>query len=240
MELAPDGCFGIDCEGELRATTTAVCFGRELAWIGMVLTEELYRGRGFARRLMEHALAYLRDREVGWIKLDATDMGRTLYERLGFREEGAVERWMRPPGDSARRDTAVCRFEMDGILDREAFGADRSRLLSILAGIESVSIPGTGFAVGRGGARAAYFGPCVARSAEAARQMLAWFLERHAAENVYCDILPANLDAVATAREFGFEPSRRLSRMFVSGVDAAPPLRNNDALVFAAAGFEYG
>jgi len=129
---------------------------------------------------------------------------------------------------------------MDGKLDREAFGADRSRLLSILAGIESVSIPGTGFAMGRGGACAAYFGPCVAGSAEAARQMLAWYLEKHAAENVYCDILPANLAAVATAREFGFAPSRRLSRMFVSGVDAPPPLRNNDALVFAAAGFEYG
>src|ERR1700683_3728177 len=72
IELAPDGCFGIDCDGELRATTTAVCFGRDLAWVGMVLTEGAYRGRGFARRLMEHALTYLRDREVAWIKLDAT------------------------------------------------------------------------------------------------------------------------------------------------------------------------
>ncbi len=240
MALAPDGCFGLDCDGELRATATAVCFGRDLAWIGMVLTDCRYRGRGFARRSMEHALAFLRDREVGWIKLDATDMGRPLYERLGFQVEGAVERWMRPAGQLARIGAASCPFEMDEALDREAFGADRSRLLSVLAGIESVSDPGAGFAMGRGGARAAYFGPCVARSADSARKLLAWFLARHAGEDVYCDILAANLDAVATVREFGFERARSLSRMFVSGVEAPPALQNNDALVFAAAGFEFG
>jgi GNAT superfamily N-acetyltransferase len=243
IELAPDGCFGIDFDGELRATTTAICFSRDLAWIGMVLTDHRYRGRGFARRLMEHVLAYLRDREVAWIKLDATDMGRPLYERLGFRVEGAVERWirlMRPAGQLPQRGGESGPFEMDSALDREAFGADRSMLLSVLAGIESVSIPGEGFAMGRAGAQAAYFGPCVARSADSARRLLAWFLERHAAEKVYCDILPSNLDAVATAREFGFERSRTLSRMFVSGVETPPDLRNNDALVFAAAGFEFG
>jgi hypothetical protein len=129
---------------------------------------------------------------------------------------------------------------MDGALDRDAFGADRSMLLSVLAGIESVSIPGEGFAMGRAGSRAAYFGPSVARSADAARQLLAWFLERHAGDTVYCDILPFNVDAVAVAREFGFERARNLSRMFVSGVEAPRALQNNDALVFAAAGFEFG
>ena len=49
LTLAPESCFGIECDGELRATTTAICYGRELAWIGMVLTDPAYRGRGFAR-----------------------------------------------------------------------------------------------------------------------------------------------------------------------------------------------
>ena len=92
LRLAPEGCYCIEAGGTVAATTTAVCFGRELAWIGMVLTHPDYRGQGLARRLMEHALAQL-DRRVDWIKLDATDMGRPLYSKLGFQDECPVERW---------------------------------------------------------------------------------------------------------------------------------------------------
>jgi GNAT superfamily N-acetyltransferase len=238
LALAPEGCFGIECDGALRATATAVCFGRELAWIGMVLTEREYRGRGFARRLMEHALAYLRTLRVDWIKLDATNMGLPLYQRLGFRAEGAIERWLRAPGPAPGYG-ATRHNTLDSALDREASGTDRSRLLAVLAGFESAAIAG-GFAMGRPGSQAAYFGPCVARSADAARDLIAWFLEQHAEESVYWDILPANADAVAVAREFGFERARELVRMAIPGVEDPTPLVNNDALVFATAGFEFG
>ena len=240
LMLEPDGCFAIECDGHVRATATAVCFGEELAWVGMVLTDGQYRGRGFARWLMEHTLAYLRGRRVAWIKLDATDMGRPLYERLGFREEGGIERWIRPAGAWPRQRSTVGRFDLDAALDREAYGADRSCLLQMLAGIESASMAGAGFAMGRPGSRAAYFGPCVARSVEGARALLSWFLEKHAKESVYWDILPANGCAVALAREFGFEPVRRLARMALAGVKDPPALGNDDALVYATAGFEFG
>jgi GNAT superfamily N-acetyltransferase len=240
LALEPYGCFAIECDGEVRATTTAVCFGEELAWVGMVLTDARYRGRGFARRLMEHALVYLRAKRVAWIKLDATDMGRPLYERLGFREEGSIERWIRPAGVVQRSIGTVGRFDFDAALDREAFGADRSGLLRVLAGIESASVAGMGFAMGRPGAKAVFFGPCVARSVDAARELLAWFIEKHQQESVYWDILPANGDAVALAREFGFEPVRSLARMALAGVENPPALGNDDARVYAAAGFEFG
>lgn len=240
LALEPEGCFAIECDGEVRATTTAVCFGQELAWVGMVLTDAQYRGRGFARRLMEHTLAYLRGKRVAWIKLDATDMGRPLYERLGFREEGTIERWIKQAGAAPAHSGAVSPFDFDAALDRQAFGADRSRLLRVLAGVESVSIAGMGFAMGRPGARATYFGPCVARSAGAARELLAWFLEKHTEDSIYWDILPANGNAVALAREFGFEPVRRLARMALAGVENPSALHHDDTLVYSTAGFEFG
>src|SRR5947209_20559745 len=80
MELAPHGCFGIDVDGVLASTTTAVCYGTDLAWIGMVLTSAEHRGRGLARTLMRHTLEYIAQRGVECVKLDATDMGRPLYE----------------------------------------------------------------------------------------------------------------------------------------------------------------
>ena len=240
LSLAPDSCFGLDCDGELRATTTAVCFGQDLAWIGMVLTQHEYQRRGLARCLMEHALESLRKRPVGWIKLDATELGVPLYESLGFREEGRIERWIRPRGAAPGHETSAGRFAPDSGLDREAFGADRSGLLSILAGIESASIAGMGFAMGRPGSRAAYFGPCVARSASAARDLAAWFLHRHADEDVYWDILTANTEATEIARELGFSRGRELVRMALAEARNVPPLRNRDPLVFATAGFEFG
>ena len=239
LTLAPEACFGIDGDGELRATTTAVCFGQELAWIGMVLTDPGYRGRGFARRLVEHALGYLCGKGVGWIKLDATDMGRPLYTRLGFREECGIERWIRPAGRVPASGASPGPFALDAALDREAFGADRSRLLDVLARIESASMPGMGFAMGRPGSKAAYFGPCVARSADAARELLVWFLRRHPEEKVCWDILAPNADAITIAREFGFARARSLVRMDLSGVKNVR-FEKHDDFVFAAAGFEFG
>ena len=240
LALAPDGCFGIDCDGDLRATATAVCFGQELAWIGMVLTQQEYQRRGLARRLMEHALEYLRNRSAAWIKLDATELGVPLYESLGFREESRIQRWIRPKGPESRGHSSAGLFAPDAALDREAFGADRSGLLNVLAGIESASITGSGFAMGRPGSRAFYFGPCAARTSHAARELLVWFLRRHKQEDVYWDILPVNTDALEIARDFGFERGRELVRMALAGARNPPPLRNRDSLVFATAGFEFG
>ena len=50
FKLAPEGCFGIDVDGQLAATATAVAYGAEVAWIGMALLRpraggEAWRGR---------------------------------------------------------------------------------------------------------------------------------------------------------------------------------------------------
>ena len=246
MRMAPDGCFGLECEGELAATTTAVRYGTELAWIGMVLTHPRFRGRGFARRLMEHAIAYLELEGVAWMKLDATDMGYPLYRKLGFEDECVVERWMRGPGaeacGTAESCGAPCHFALEEWidLDREAFGADRSRLLAELASGEAAAVPGGGYAMGRAGSKAAYFGPSVTQSAEAARVLLCWFLRLHPQEPVYWDLFPDNAAAVELARELGFECRRKLVRMARRGAGAAAGLTHKDALNRALAGFEYG
>lgn len=240
MRLEPRGCFGIDCDGTLAATTTAVCYGRDLAWIGMVLTAPEFRGRGFARRLMCHALDYLAARGVEWIKLDATDMGKPLYCSLGFEDECVVERWGREPAPCDGPELPPLE-EIPAALDREAFGADRLALLRLLAPMGSARGPEGGYAMCRPGTKAAYFGPCVSRSAEEARTLLRWFLSRHAGQMVYWDLLDCNPEAMELAREFGFRPLRRLWRQAVRRPQAkTPTLPRNDRLVFAIGGFECG
>lgn len=240
IELAPEGCFALETDGRLVSTATVVCYGRELAWIGMVLTDPEYRGRGFARRLMECALAYAHRKGVAWIRLDATDMGRPLYQRLGFEDEAIVERWAAGPRPPRAEPGCLYPFELDEELDREAFGADRRSVLERLARWEAVSLPGCAYAMGRPGSKAFYFGPCVSRSPEAAQRLLECFLARHAGETVFWDLFPANRAAVELARACGFEPQRRLVRMVLRGAADGPPPAGNDRLVYGIAGFEYG
>jgi GNAT superfamily N-acetyltransferase len=234
LALAPEGCFGLQVDGTLVATTTAVCYGTRLSWIGMVLTDTAFRGRGYARRLMEHALNHVDNLGVECIKLDATDMGRPLYLKLGFEDECPIERWFRGGGPpAAHPETSP--FHFNSGLDFEAFGADRSALLDRLAAIESASVD-RAFAAGRPGASTAYFGPCVAPDVNQARTLLEWFLARHPGEPIYWDLMPDNLEACRLAGEFGFEPRRRLLRM----VRSNSSFRSNPDYVFAIAGFEYG
>src|SRR5258708_1295320 len=140
LELEPEGCFGIELEGRLAATITAICYGLELAWIGMVLTDPEFPGQGLASRLMRPTLEFPDGRGVPCVKLDATDMGIGLYRKFGFVDECPIERWVRAPGPVAPVALGSCEF--DAAMDRLAFGAGRSRLLLRLAAGEAASIPG--------------------------------------------------------------------------------------------------
>jgi hypothetical protein len=175
---------------------------------------------------------------VEWVKLDATDSGAPLYARLGFEEECPIERWRREPGVVAGGE-GIAPFEPDFSLDLACFGADRSRLLCSLAREEAASCRG-GFAMGRSGSNAAYFGPCTTRDPEAARALLAWLCGAHSNEPVFWDVLPDNAAAVGLAREFGFAPVRRLLRMARKGAAARAPFRWDPSGIYATAGFEYG
>ena len=239
LEIEPEGAIALEVDGRVVCTTTAICYGRDLAWIGMVLTLPECRGRGFALRLMREALDYVESRGVAWSGLDATDMGHHLYEKLGYRDEQTVERWKRAPApvDFTGGDLG---FEMDAALDRKAFGADRARLLDFLRQFEAASVAGGGFAMGRPGNAAAYFGPCVCRFPEAARVLLEWFLARHAHEPVFWDIIPANREALRLAEQYGFEKQRVLMRMMRPSPGAGRAPERHDELVFGLSGFEYG
>jgi GNAT superfamily N-acetyltransferase len=237
IQLAPEGCFGIDVDGMLAATTTAVCFASELAWIGMVLTDPEHRGKGLARGLMEHALRYLEGR-AAWIKLDATDMGRPLYEKLGFEEECKIERWAKEGSgvDFSLHGTSVPLSQTAEALDRQAFGADRKELLTLLAQTESIQT-GSGYAMARPGSKATYLGPCVARTSAEAEDLIDDVLRAHGTETIYWDLLPHNKAAVRIATARGFQPLRRLARMAIPGTR---PFPHDDSMVCAIAGFEYG
>ena len=53
-------------------------------YIMNISTVPAYRRRGLARCMMQTILAWLQDRGIAKITLHASDMGKPLYEQLGF------------------------------------------------------------------------------------------------------------------------------------------------------------
>jgi ribosomal protein S18 acetylase RimI-like enzyme len=58
-------------------------------------TREAARGRGLATGLMRQALLDAREAGCETTSLQATQMGRPVYERLGYRPLGPLDMWER-------------------------------------------------------------------------------------------------------------------------------------------------
>jgi len=237
IDLAPDGCLAIEVEGDLAATTTLLCYGKRLAWIGMVLTKVPYRGRGFARRLLTEALTLADRLGIETVKLDATDQGQPLYEKLGFRCEQPMERWSRQGSSESPGPDSFLGAASAGnwhVADHRASGVDRSQLLEKLAVRNPPFSIGTSYLLTRPGRLTRYLGPCVADSPRSAQDLIQGAVQNSGSAWSW-DLLPDNVHAIAIARELSFAPKRRLLRM-VRGQD----LRAQEEAIYAIAGFELG
>ena len=234
LALAPKTCFAIEVDGRLAATTTLLCYGQRLAWIGMVLTATEFRRRGFAKKLFCEALRQADQLGIQTVKLDATEQGQPLYEQFGFRGEVEVERWIRPnPGKEefpVTRSSSPLSHEMDS----NYFGADRLLLLKQLAKRNLPAQRAESYLFCRPGRVSAYLGPCVSDNPEDVRCLISNSVENSMC-SWYWDLFPGNKHAVKIAQDLGFAPQRHLLRMSRGGQLA----ENRDA-IYAIAGFELG
>jgi GNAT superfamily N-acetyltransferase len=237
LELSPQGCLAIEIDGEVASTATLLCYGRRLAWVGMVLTQIKYRGRGFAMRLLKETLRLADEFGIESVKLDATDQGQPLYEKLGFRAEQPVERWWRDgtiESEIPNSPTDLTEGTWKST-DQLAFGVDRSDLLAKLGQRNTPLATTNAYLMTRPGRTISYLGPSVCDGPESARQLMQRALKTPSPGGWFWDLLLANKSAVVLAQDLGFAPKRHLLRM-VRGKD----LRGREQAVYAIAGFELG
>jgi len=235
LDLAPNGCFATEVGGLVVATATLLSYGECLGWIGMVLTHAEYRHRGFAKRLFARVLDHADSSGIKTLKLDATDQGQPVYESNGFKIEQSVERWVRPGCENRKASDAPPELADWHDLDTIAFGADRARLLEMLMLRGQRFTNSDAYLLARPGRVAAYLGPFVARSRDAARDVLVQAISDSDSNGWFWDLLPSNQDAGTLATELGFSQQRHLTRMF-----RGEELRGRDELIYAIAGFELG
>jgi predicted N-acetyltransferase YhbS len=229
LQQSPSGCFVAEMDEKVVGTVTTITYENRFAWIGMVLVDLEFRKLGIGTKLLCKAIDYLDQIGVPTLKLDATPLGKPLYEKLGFVTEYEIERWMlkRTP-QTVRASKTPAQAADIYELDREVFGADRSLLLRSLSEMApefAISTLEKGFppayAFGRHGLFADHLGPWSARSRASAEELLQTFLHQSSRETVIVDGMKSNSTAIELLTRHGFTPSRPLTRMF-RGPNAHP------------------
>jgi GNAT superfamily N-acetyltransferase len=223
MYFEPEGCFVAELDGSAVGTTTT-CVLDQVAWIAMVLVDENYRRRGIGIHLLKHALNYLDSRQVSTIRLDATELGRPIYETLGFIPEYDLARYQGiapscpalPTAADATSDAFSDIIEFDKMIT----GTNREKMLIRLfeefpQGLRTFRRWGKieGYVTIRPGENAVQIGPCIA-SNDAGPALLYDALNRCAGKYVFVDIPHDNAGAVKIAESSGLEIQRCFTRMY--------------------------
>lgn len=238
VDLEPAGCLGAWSDDELVGTTTFVTYGARLAWIGMVLVHPAFRRKGIARHLLDETLARLQSLGVQAIGLDATELGRPLYENGGFVALAPIIRWQGVPNpaipagllgsrhlsDSPAPGSVVRTARDEDLndivsLDRTLCGQDRRSLLEHLFHEDRTVVlmheEGNSYGVLRPGRLAWHLGPMVVQEHTHAAELIA------AAADVLrgSELVIDSVEKSGYGRVFlaaGLEPRRRLVRMTYS------------------------
>ncbi len=239
-------------DGEaLAASIVILPYGDAFAWVSMVLVLPEFRGRGYAQRLLRHALEDLARSGSGGV-LDATPAGRSVYVREGFVDSWGFRRYRGEslpkttadgvPGHTAVRPLDERDWQAIAALDRTAFGGDRTALLRRLATrlppaahvVEHDGRP-AGFVLGRDGHDATQIGPLVCENAAAVPLLLDAALSSISGP-VYVDALDRHRPLLDALAERGFVEQRPFTRM-LHALERAP---GDDRRVFLVAGPELG
>ena len=248
LTLEPEGCFIAVDDGQLIATTTTELFD-SVGWVGMVTVSPEWRGQGVGRAMMARAIAYLHGKGARSVKLDATPMGKPLYDRLGFREEYMLHRLVGIGVELTSQGVVpywrVTPQELKAMLalDRHVYHADRSAMIAKLtagwpelAAVHLTKGQVDGYVVGRHGFLYEQIGPLVAANADAADALLRWGLSAAVGCRVCLDRPDINQAACSLAQSYGLEPLREFTRMHLG----AEPYADTPAQIFATSGAEKG
>ena len=247
LDANADGCFAAVCDGRVVGTTTVIRYGRSLAWIAMVLVHPEYRSRGIATTLMRKALDHSADCPT--VMLDATAAGKNVYEKLGFIEGTAVQRWTtktltQVKGEpDAAASIADAEWEAIAELDRLCFCGDRTFLLDALRkNAPEMALALTrrgriaGYCFGRRGTEFVQIGPLVSENREDALGLSLAALHRLTGRAVVFDVPSAHVGFIQWLEGSGFSLQRDFVRM-IRGKKGKPQAMDRQ---FAICGPDFG
>ncbi len=242
-------CIAAVCAKEIIATTTAINYSGQLAWIGMVLVNKVYRGKGISKLMLNHVFKKLES--FPSVKLDATAHGQQVYKKFGFRDEYHIARMVNTTAKKiAIPDTDVLPEQIGsehipGIiaLDEVVFGVNRAPLIEMLiktyphkAWVLVRDSRITGFALGRNGSKYHHIGPVTASAPSDAGILMLHALDKLNGQPVVVDVLCDKEELMHSLTAIGFSTQRHFTRMYKT----ENPFPGTCSRLYAICGPEFG
>lgn len=234
--------------GKIIGTTTALIYNN-LAWIGMVLVDERFRGKGVSKLLLTEVFGKLIEHKS--IKLDATLAGQKVYEKFGFQNEYLIDRMTShsqyfnfKQEFNSQNLELFSQSDLDEIikLDEVAFGVNRRELINYLTKNPENSWTLrkenkiTGFVLGRNGEKYYQIGPVISDTDKTAKILISKALENLKNQLVVIDILQTKVVIINWLNSINFTKQRHFVRMYKNDNIVAESSNN----LFAIAGPELG
>jgi GNAT superfamily N-acetyltransferase len=232
-------CIVIEAGKRIIGTSTALNHSDKVAWIGMVLIDKEFRGRGAGRLIFDHLLKKLEHFDS--VKLDATPAGYPVYFKSGFTDELTIYRMT----TSSCRDLSRADFcaDVENITveniseiikyDENIFGVNRKYVLETLlknypekAFLIKRNNKICGYVMGRDGTRFNYIGPAFAQTSDDARALVGKALAPMNNKPVALDILEDKNELTEWLQLAGFEIQRSFVRMFLKSNSYCGAVKN--------------
>jgi len=213
---------------KIIGTATAMVYSQQVAWIGMVLVNRDYRGRGIGNKLLSTLLKKLKPGLA--LKLDATPAGQPVYKKFGFKDEYLIYRMTCPSASvkscSPEDEDSPEQVRPDSIgeiinYDGQVFGARRQQLLHYLlendpgnAWLIRQGTEVSGLALGRKGSHSYQIGPVLASGTQEAKKLITRSLKGIEGDPVVVDILEDKKELIEWLKTLGFSSQRHFVRMY--------------------------
>lgn len=215
-------------DDRIIGTVCAINYAHTVAWIGMMLVDKEFRGRGISKLLLNETIRKLE--KCASIKLDATPAGRPVYLKLGFKDEYKLYRMVHPSVSEISLSQGA--FEAVHVMpedlpelaefDKLVFGADRTSLISHLyenypelAWLIREKNKVVGFCLGRRGVNFTQVGPVFGSSELLAKSLIRSAVNSISGNAVVVDILAAQTSTIEWLEGCGFTSQRSFDRMYL-------------------------
>ncbi len=211
-------------------TVTSINYSNKFEWIGMMLVDSNHQRKGIGQKLMEKVIE---QSSTDCLRLDATEMGKKLYDKLGFIPDGTIHRYVRSAGDQKKtryrelpknmHSISSENLEMVFQFDNDQIGTDRSKILTriyrrgvgfCLKSENRVK----GYVLGRSGERYFQLGPLMAKAPILARTLLQTMLYKGGGDPIIIDLINHDQQIINFLQENGFDKQRSLVRMSLSEI----------------------
>lgn len=244
-------CLLAENRHKIIGTATAMNYSPEAAWVGMVLVEKAFRGRGFGKMLISNILNRLKS--VKSVKLDATPAGQPLYAKFGFKKEYLIDRMTTPSlsldnfqpiiSSIIPEPVLISDFPEIIALDASVFGTERTSLIKWLINENpgnswSIKRNGriTAFALGRSGRKFQQIGPVFASSLIETIILISQTLLKLAGNPLVIDVPSSQVELINWLNSIGFVHQRDFVRMYLNENPCPGKLENQ----FLNCGPEFG